>query len=604
MNRLIFLVLLLISFFFFHQDGLANDCPTINVVSGYPNIVNPECGIANGSIDILASGQGTVYYSLDGDQYQESGMFEDLGPSNYTLYLRDDSGCIETISVPLQDPTDFSFNGFDIESDICNDDTGQITVFATGSNLSYSIDGDNFQSSNVFTDLQHGNYTVTIRNTTGCQRFEVANVPLSGIDIHSIDRTPSTCDTPNGTITIHATGTGTVLYSFEGGTPQTNNEFTGLAPGVYSIRMTDDAGCSRNRNVRILADIEFETEVISAFCGQPNGSIAVNVLSSGIYEYSIDGENYQEDPVFTDLSTGTYTITVKHADYDCELTQNVSVGEENTINLADVVTTPSACAIPTGTITIFAQGDDLSYSIDGENFQSSNLFEDLLAGTYDITIRDVNDCEEDVSASVPEENTIEIYAVTSNISECALPTGIIEVSASGVGQLQYSLDGEEFQDNSTFTGLFPGPYTIYVRDENGCERTRSTVIGENNDITITSIQVVAATGACIADGEIEVLATGQDLEYSIDGQNYSTSGLFTGLLPGPYVVYLRSSNECVRQTGTIIIQGGYLIPEIITTPSTCGDPNGRLEIIASGPNILYSLDNVTYQGSNIFEDLA
>lgn len=48
---------------------------------------------------------------------------------------------------------------------------GGITVTASGStSLQYSIDGSNFQSSNVFTNLAKGTYTVTVRNAENCRQ--------------------------------------------------------------------------------------------------------------------------------------------------------------------------------------------------------------------------------------------------------------------------------------------------------------------------------------------------------------------------------------------------------------------------------------------------
>jgi hypothetical protein len=55
-------------------------------------------------------------------------------------------------------------------SSACLNDGG-ITVTASGSTgLQYSIDGNNFQASNVFTNLAKGTYTVTARNAENCRQ--------------------------------------------------------------------------------------------------------------------------------------------------------------------------------------------------------------------------------------------------------------------------------------------------------------------------------------------------------------------------------------------------------------------------------------------------
>lgn len=60
----------------------------------------------------------------------------------------------------------------------CRND-GKITVTASGSaGLTYSIDGRNFQASNVFSNLAPGSYTVTVKNGAGCSKSQ-ANINIT-----------------------------------------------------------------------------------------------------------------------------------------------------------------------------------------------------------------------------------------------------------------------------------------------------------------------------------------------------------------------------------------------------------------------------------------
>ncbi|WP_425237680.1 T9SS type B sorting domain-containing protein [Ulvibacterium sp.] len=53
----------------------------------------------------------------------------------------------------------------------------------------------------------------------------------------------------------------------------------------------------------------------------------------------------------------------------------------------------------------------------------------------------------------------------------------IEVLASGDGDLEYSIDGESYQDDNMFYELPGGTYTVYVRDKDGCgEDSRETIL--------------------------------------------------------------------------------------------------------------------------------
>jgi hypothetical protein len=63
-----------------------------------------------------------------------------------------------------------TITGTTTNSSACINDGG-ITVTASGSSgLQYSVDGNNFQVSNVFTKLAKGTYTVTVKNADNCRQ--------------------------------------------------------------------------------------------------------------------------------------------------------------------------------------------------------------------------------------------------------------------------------------------------------------------------------------------------------------------------------------------------------------------------------------------------
>ncbi|WP_422079457.1 T9SS type B sorting domain-containing protein [Ulvibacterium sp.] len=52
----------------------------------------------------------------------------------------------------------------------------------------------------------------------------------------------------------------------------------------------------------------------------------------------------------------------------------------------------------------------------------------------------------------------------------------IMILASGDGDLEYSIDGEQYQDNNIFHGLPGGIYTVYARDRDGCGQDSREVV--------------------------------------------------------------------------------------------------------------------------------
>jgi gliding motility-associated-like protein len=136
----------------------------------------------------------------------------------------------------------------------CGVDNGTITITATGVSgvtLEYMIDGYPWQTSNVFSNLPPGSYNVYIRylSFNQCQVAFTGNPvvigDLASPSITLVDHTDASCGNNNGSITITASGgTAPLQYSIDnGGTWQSSNVFLNLAPGNYTVRITDANSC-------------------------------------------------------------------------------------------------------------------------------------------------------------------------------------------------------------------------------------------------------------------------------------------------------------------------------------------------------------------------
>ncbi|MBX2844740.1 MAG: hypothetical protein KTR13_00890, partial [Saprospiraceae bacterium] len=293
-------LLLFITLFLLSSIAQAQ-CQPIIVQSGYPIVVNPQCGDNNGSIEVLAQGNGAITYSLNGQPFQASGLFDMLAPGNYTVTMMDAAGCTEALNFPLSNQSEIIVNSIIEENAGCNADNGRITVNATGVDpLMYQLDGGSPQTGNVFSGLAPGNYTITITDPNNCVEIRTARIRRDGISIDNTVVVDSNCPGSNGSITITASGTGTVRYSFEGGPFTTTNSWNGLAAGAYDIDIEDGAGCTREERVVVNSDINYTIDITNSVCESNNGEIVVNVTSPGNWEYSNDnGANYQTSNTFS-----------------------------------------------------------------------------------------------------------------------------------------------------------------------------------------------------------------------------------------------------------------------------------------------------------------
>ena len=126
--------------------------------------------------------------------------------------------------------------------------------------MSYSIDGVNFQTSNTFTDLTQGTYTITIKDANGCTSVtnEITIDALDPPTDLTFDNSPVTCPTNTSTVTITGTtgGTGVLEYQItapaSAATPyQTSTSFSGLEPGTYTFQVKDENDCMYSESYTI-----------------------------------------------------------------------------------------------------------------------------------------------------------------------------------------------------------------------------------------------------------------------------------------------------------------------------------------------------------------
>lgn len=132
-------------------------------------------------------------------------------------------------------------------------------------------------------------------------------------------------------------------------------------------------------------------------------------------QFSVDGINWQADSTFNNLAAGNYWVRIKDA--VCRDSIAVSLVQAfPDLLITNIAATQASCSgNPDGTLTVSASGGNntYSYSIDGVNFQPSNIF-NVLTGTHIITVRDGNGCLVSQSATVTLNNTATVDAGADN----------------------------------------------------------------------------------------------------------------------------------------------------------------------------------------------
>ncbi len=569
-----------------------------------------SCGASNGSITVTGTGGLTPYqYSKDGTTYQLSNQFNGLAADIYIITIKDATGCTNSGNITVGN-IGTTILSTQTTAASCGNSNGSITTNVTGGTApySYSIDAINFQTNNAFTGLASGTYTITVKDANNCTNsIGVAISNQAGPQL-TATVTPSSCTGNTGSITANAVGgVAPLQYSKNGGlTYQASNLFPGLASGTYTVMVIDANGCSNSTTVVVSLSVpQVTATTVPATCNVSDGIInAIGTGGTTPYLFSINGTVFQVSNVFSGLASGNYTISIKDANNCNNSAFPIVVGNAAGL-IISASSTSTACISNTGTITASATGGvaPLQYSINGTVYQSSGLFTGLGAGNYTVYVKDANGCISQTSIviiTIPKPTV----TATSTSTSCNSSNGTITATGSGgTAPYQYSINGTVFQVSNVFGGLTPGPYTVTIRDANGCTGTVFVVVnnvGGGSGPTVTATSLPAECGQ--SNGKINASASGgqNPTRYSIDGVNYQNSSNFTNLPPGTYTVFARDANGCIATTSVVVDNIAGPQVSAITTASVCGGSTGTIDATGSGGTAPYrfSIDGVNFQGNN------
>ena len=379
-----------------------------------------------------------------------------------------------------------------------------------------------------------------------------------------------------GSITVNVYGAnGTCQYSKDGGiTYQSSNVFTGLGSGTYAIVVKDANNCvTTAQTVTITQPASlpsFTYTSTNALCNGANtGSITVTATGgTGTKQYSQNGGvSYQTSNVFNGLFAGSYQIIVKDANNCVAPAQTVFITEPAslpsfTYTSTNIITCNGA---NTGIITATAAGGTLpyQYSINGGNsYQSSNIFNSLYAGTYQIAVKDTNGCvTPSQGVTIIQPTAIAPVLSHSNVGCLGGINGSATVSATGgTGTLTYNWQPYGGTD-STATNLSAGTYTVTITDNNSCSETATVTITQPSVALSIDYSYIINTSCGTSLGSISVFPSGGTLNYNYLWSNGDTTNFNQNLPVGNYSVVVTDANGCVV-TSPILTVGTNLINTI------------------------------------------
>ncbi len=303
------------------------------------SITNPQCvGTATGRVSVTATGGNPPYeYVLVSGTpnappnagWTTNGTFASRAAGTYTLWIRDAVGCVIRRIVQLVDPPPVSLTVTDSTNIGCDITSGSVTFEGVGGAPPYEYSVlpayPTWQSSNTFTGLAVGTYTLRVRDANGCvvtRSFTVQVLPP--LTVQATDTVPILCAGQTGGFSLQATG-GTPPYTYilvSSGTTNNTGVFTGLTAGTYTVRVYDTPRAHCGYIDITLTEPE-GLSVTSTFkpitCrGGSDGEIQISV-TGGTPPYTFQWQTGNGTPLpqatttLSNLTEDTYSVTITDA---------------------------------------------------------------------------------------------------------------------------------------------------------------------------------------------------------------------------------------------------------------------------------------------------
>jgi uncharacterized repeat protein (TIGR01451 family) len=271
-----------------------------------------SCGHNTGSLVASVSGNSpNLNYNWQPGNQTTQGIYS-LSAGSYTLTVTDSLGCqssaIANIS-NLYNPYLFTT----ANSASCGSANGLIVATASWgvSPYGYSINGGQFSTVNSW-NLAAGSYTITVKDSVGCENSKSQFVNNAGINV-SANVTHANCNNnSNGSASIIASG-GTAPYTYQWSNGDTTQSINNVFNGYFKCTVTDTTGCSGTATVWIGQNSSLYVDCNSSDYNCGTNSLTANV-SGGTAPYS-----YSWSPIgsttqtISGLNPGTYSLTVTDA---------------------------------------------------------------------------------------------------------------------------------------------------------------------------------------------------------------------------------------------------------------------------------------------------
>ncbi len=475
-----------------------NTLPTVSGINGSGDITTTSCIGAQLCFDVIAHDDDpnqvlamSWNHGIVGATFDTSGGASPIGhfcwtptpadartqPYTFTVTIRDDacpSNGVQTFSysITISNP---NIQLTATESlDCFGDNTGSAMATSAGNppfDYLWTFPDASTDTNQTVSNLGAGDYVLTIVDDDGCigtENFTIAEPPAIAI---TITPTNAGCGGSTGSALANVVG-GTPTYHYlwtPGG--QTTANATNLSTNTYTVRVTDDNGCTSTQSTNITSNtpVNFNLVLTGATCLANDGTARVTHTGgtgSFSYAWTPDIGNVTTS-YLTGLITGSYSVIATDLGTGCSESLSGIVQNLAGITASIISHTDASCeTTEDGTASVAATGGQPPYAYHWPNGDTTSVTSHLGPGTYLARVEDYNGCLAYTNVTIGFTNASPVVNLGPDTMPCV---GLPYVIDAGPGFASYL-----WNDNSTTQMISPsasGVYSVIVTNAAGCENS-------------------------------------------------------------------------------------------------------------------------------------
>ena len=417
--------------------------------------------------------------------------------------------------------------------------------------------------------LVPGSYLYVVTDANSCTFNGIIQIEEpSAITINLITIDESSQGLNNGSITAEIDG-GTQPYTIEwtgpNGFSADLDEIQELAPGEYTIFVTDQNDCITSDNVTIMTGNcppgEVEIELTNPTCfGFNDGAASLSGFNSE-RTYTILWSTDETTESIENLEAGTYEVLITD-DLSCSQAIAFSLSEPDELTVDIESTNETSLGLSDGTALATPSGGTGAFLI--EWVDENGLFIDdvdqilnLDPGLYCVIITDQNNCsvEECVEILPGDDPCLGIVSdrISSNVSCFGGSDGMASIEIPEATE-PFDISWSNGETSLAIENLEAGEYGVTLVDANECEFQEVFVITQPEDLSV-DLTIIDESTLDASDGMINTTVSGGTSPYTYLWTNGETTANISDLSPGEYCLEITDTNGCTLEVCTDINPG-------------------------------------------------